>query len=402
SVDGLRGAQLLPRHRPGLGGRDRPIVLPEGSSSNRCGRRSHHPEGTMQLQRDTVRATERPLIVHACHCRDCQRITGSAFVVNMWVEKKLGRASGAEPKAYRLEGGSGKRHDVFFCDTCGTYLWSRYLIVSSDCLFVRAGTLENPGAATPDVHIFTRTKVAWLTLPKRAGILQSIYKIPSCPSVSGCCATHSLSVAASSRMRARGRPPSSAVNRSRVVRMRCSRMTAPSASSMQGGSATLVARDLAQVERPSAPVRESLEDDAALRCDARESRHEIGRADEEVRRVVHVDIVEDVLAQPRGVSQRIHLVDAEPEALRRVATDDRARHPRACGARRRCTVRRDRSLEMEDQRPFPEHRDLQIGLRRYRGDQDHERDEPYPPHGPVPHISLPYARRGDEHRKCEV
>jgi len=88
----------------------------------------------------------------------------------MWVEKKFVRASGAEPKAYRLEGGSGKRHDVFFCDTCGTYLWSRYLIVSSDCLFVRAGTLENPGAATPDVHIFTRTKVAWLTLPKRAGI----------------------------------------------------------------------------------------------------------------------------------------------------------------------------------------------------------------------------------------
>src|SRR5262249_9494623 len=153
-----------------LGGGDRPIVLPEGSSSNRCGRRSHHPEGTMQLQRDTVRATERPLIVHACHCRDCQRITGSAFVVNMWIEKKFVRASGAEPKAYRLGGGSGKRHDAFFCDTCGPYLWSRYHIVSSDCLFVRAGTLENPGAATPDVHIFTRTKVAWLTLPKRAGI----------------------------------------------------------------------------------------------------------------------------------------------------------------------------------------------------------------------------------------
>src|SRR5262249_23071907 len=54
--------------------------------------------------------------------------------------------------------------------SCGPFSGSRYLIVSSDCLFVRAGTLENPGAATPDVHIFTRTKVAWLTLPKRAGI----------------------------------------------------------------------------------------------------------------------------------------------------------------------------------------------------------------------------------------
>jgi len=121
--------------------------------------------------------TESPLIVHACHCRDCQRITGSAFVVNMWIEKKFVRASGADPKAYRLEGGSGKRHDVFFCDTCGTYLWSRYHIVSSDCLFVRAGTLENPGAVTPDVHIFTRTKVPWLTLPKGVRAFESIYRI---------------------------------------------------------------------------------------------------------------------------------------------------------------------------------------------------------------------------------
>jgi len=43
-----------------------------------------------------------PLIVHACHCRDCQRVTGSGFVINIWIEKKFVEASGATPKSIVL------------------------------------------------------------------------------------------------------------------------------------------------------------------------------------------------------------------------------------------------------------------------------------------------------------
>jgi hypothetical protein len=39
--------------------------------------------------------TNTPLIVHACHCRDCQRITGSGFVINIWIEKRFVEVSGA-------------------------------------------------------------------------------------------------------------------------------------------------------------------------------------------------------------------------------------------------------------------------------------------------------------------
>jgi len=118
-----------------------------------------------------------PLIVHACHCRDCQRVTGGAFVINIWIEKKFVEANHTAPKSFRLAGGTGKHHDVFFCDRCGTYLWSRYHIVTSDCLFVRAGTLDDPTAVTPDVHIFTRTKLPWLELPAGVPAFTSIYKI---------------------------------------------------------------------------------------------------------------------------------------------------------------------------------------------------------------------------------
>ena len=121
--------------------------------------------------------TTAPLIVHACHCRDCQRITGSAFVINLWIEAKFVEAGATAPKSFRLAGGSRKPHEVFFCEACGTYLWSRYHGAPGDFLFVRAGTLDRPEAVRPDVHIFTRSKLPWLELPQDVPAFKSFYKI---------------------------------------------------------------------------------------------------------------------------------------------------------------------------------------------------------------------------------
>jgi len=115
--------------------------------------------------------------VHACHCRDCQRLTGGPFVINIWIERSFVAPGPVAPKSFSLSGGSSKRHDVFFCENCGTTLWSRYHIAPGDTLFVRAGTLDNPEAVTPDVHIFTRSKLPWLQLPEGISVFESIYKI---------------------------------------------------------------------------------------------------------------------------------------------------------------------------------------------------------------------------------
>lgn len=120
--------------------------------------------------------TAPPLIVHACHCRDCQRLTGSAFAVNLWIERAFVDAGKARLKAVRLAGGSGRRHDVFSCAACATQLWSRYH-VAADALFVRAGTLDEPAAFPPDVHIFTRSKAPWLELPADARAFGTFYRI---------------------------------------------------------------------------------------------------------------------------------------------------------------------------------------------------------------------------------
>jgi hypothetical protein len=122
--------------------------------------------------------TAAPMIVHACHCRDCQKLTGSAFVLNMWIERKFVESSGATPVSHRLTAGTGKPHDVFSCPNCGTALWSKYHAAPGDTLTVRAGTLDDPAAVKPDVHIFTRSKLPWLELPKDARVFETFYKIP--------------------------------------------------------------------------------------------------------------------------------------------------------------------------------------------------------------------------------
>jgi hypothetical protein len=117
-----------------------------------------------------------PLIVHACHCRDCRRLSGTAFATNIWIEEKFVERGRAAPASFRLKGGSGQPHDVFFCERCGTTVWSRYHPVPW-ALFVPAGTLDEPDAIEPDLHIFTRSKVPWLQLPPGARVFETFYKL---------------------------------------------------------------------------------------------------------------------------------------------------------------------------------------------------------------------------------
>ena len=118
--------------------------------------------------------TESPLIIHACHCRDCQRNTGSAFVLNLWIEKKFVEADHSLPKFHRLTAGTPV---IRMTSTSGTRLWSHYHRAPGNTLLLRAGTLDDPVAVTPDVHIFTRSKLPWFDLPRGARAFDGMYKL---------------------------------------------------------------------------------------------------------------------------------------------------------------------------------------------------------------------------------
>jgi hypothetical protein len=108
--------------------------------------------------------TSPPMIVHCCHCRDCQRQTGSAFVLNALIETDQIRLDQGAPVAVSVPTNSGGPHDVYRCAHCATAVWSDYGD-RPGLRFVRVGTLDEAERVPPDVHIFTRSKVPWVGLP---------------------------------------------------------------------------------------------------------------------------------------------------------------------------------------------------------------------------------------------
>jgi len=120
------------------------------------------------------RLTSRPLFNHCCHCLDCQRQTGSAFVLNALIETDRIEILKGAPKATSMPTSSGSPHDIYRCPTCHTAVWSDYGRRPA-LRFVRMGTLDDPFALKPDVHIFTRSKQPWVSLPADVPAVEVYY-----------------------------------------------------------------------------------------------------------------------------------------------------------------------------------------------------------------------------------
>lgn len=111
------------------------------------------------------RLTAEPMFTHCCHCTQCQHLTGSAFALNTIIENdRIELASG---KIVMTPGPSenGRPHDIYRCETCSTAMWSDYG-GRPNYRFIRVGTLDEPGTMQPDVHIFVRSKLAWVKIPE--------------------------------------------------------------------------------------------------------------------------------------------------------------------------------------------------------------------------------------------
>jgi hypothetical protein len=115
-----------------------------------------------------------PMFVHCCHCRDCQRQTGSAFVLNALIEAARVTLLSGDPERVELPTDSGRGQQVYRCPSCRIAVWSVYGGVDK-LRFVRVGTLDDPAALPPDVHIYTRSKLPWVRLPDGAPAFEAYY-----------------------------------------------------------------------------------------------------------------------------------------------------------------------------------------------------------------------------------
>ncbi|MFO1309414.1 MAG: GFA family protein [Burkholderiales bacterium] len=106
-----------------------------------------------------------PLFVHACHCRWCQRETGSSYALNAMIEADRVQLLHGDVEIVMTPSASGKGQKISRCPRCRVAVWSNYAGAGDAVRFVRVGTLDEPDRLPPDIHIFTASKQPWVVIP---------------------------------------------------------------------------------------------------------------------------------------------------------------------------------------------------------------------------------------------
>jgi hypothetical protein len=114
-----------------------------------------------------------PLFALHCHCRDCQRASGTGHVPIMGVPKESFSVNG-ETKSYAAAGGSGMKAIRNFCPNCGSLIFGTPE-AASHIVTIYMGSLDNPQIRSPTYTQFTRDRASWDAI---GGELPEFHTVP--------------------------------------------------------------------------------------------------------------------------------------------------------------------------------------------------------------------------------
>ena len=115
-------------------------------------------------------ATAEPAIVAVCHCKNCQKQTGTAFSVVIGVPRSA-------ISTFHDTGDSGQSVDRNFCSECGSPI-SSDVAVMQDIVFIKAGTLDDTTWLDPKMHVYCDSAQNWTPIPEGS---QKFGKMPAAP-----------------------------------------------------------------------------------------------------------------------------------------------------------------------------------------------------------------------------
>ena len=101
-----------------------------------------------------------PLFSINCHCRDCQRTTGTAYAPVLAVPRDALRISQGEPTYYTSQSDSGETVSRGFCPECGSGIFSK-LSANPDIVGLKAASLDDPSWFRPTVDMYTDSAQPW-------------------------------------------------------------------------------------------------------------------------------------------------------------------------------------------------------------------------------------------------
>jgi len=100
-----------------------------------------------------------------CHCRDCQRASGSAFHVGVVIPRAGFKITRGEIRAYRITGDSGRWIDRSFCPRCGSGILHELELRGPEYVVIKSGTLDDPTLMTPPTYeVYIQSKMPWVSI----------------------------------------------------------------------------------------------------------------------------------------------------------------------------------------------------------------------------------------------
>ena len=101
----------------------------------------------------------KPMLEYKCHCRACQRASGSGFVALLWVPIDKLVLTANEPRYYSVEADSGRQLKRGFCPDCGSHVL--LLPELPGIIFIVAASLDNPSEFKPQQAIWISQAQPW-------------------------------------------------------------------------------------------------------------------------------------------------------------------------------------------------------------------------------------------------
>jgi len=111
----------------------------------------------------TLACAGEPRKVSLCHCRDCQRRTGSLFSVAVFYPREAVTPTG-EWRSFTRPSASGAPVTFHFCPACGSNLWWEAARLPH-LIGVAAGGFADPDFPAPDQSVWECDRHLWLDLP---------------------------------------------------------------------------------------------------------------------------------------------------------------------------------------------------------------------------------------------
>jgi hypothetical protein len=100
-----------------------------------------------------------PIFAGHCHCRDCQKATGTGHVSVTGLPRSAVTITG-QTKGYTSKGASGSPITRNFCPNCGSLIYSEPAVMQG-VINVTAGSMDDPSLYQPQAVIYTKSRPAW-------------------------------------------------------------------------------------------------------------------------------------------------------------------------------------------------------------------------------------------------